>query len=152
MRLVFPICESPSMPTLITTLREDETSVPPRHRCSSDSRAYLFCSAPFSPLALDVLGPALLKDVGEDDEADADMCQKRARRKREKGKRPGPQGKERSRKRSAPAAQRGYATATENQPVGGRCRGCSQFRNQSRDYCSKWWEKRKRGSERKVAF
>ena len=45
--------------------------------------AYLFCSAPFSPFALDVLGPAA--DVGELAEADADMCQKRGQEKRKGG-------------------------------------------------------------------
>ena len=40
--------------------------------------AYLFCSAPFSPFNLEELGPAFAVGVGEDDEADADMCQERA--------------------------------------------------------------------------
>lgn len=40
--------------------------------------AHLFCSVPFSPPSLELLGPAFAVGVGEDDEAEADMCQERA--------------------------------------------------------------------------
>ena len=60
-------------------------------------------------MSLDELGPAFAVGVGELDEADADMCQTRARREEER--REGERAnrteirKERSRKRSAPAAR-----------------------------------------------
>ncbi len=82
MRLVFPICESPSIPTLITTLESHGRSVQVEDRLSATARTDLFCSAPISPFGLepDVLGPAFAVGVGELDEADADMCQTRAGR------------------------------------------------------------------------
>ena len=95
------------------------------------SWAYLFCSAPFSPFGLSELGPAFAEDVGEDDEADADMCRKRAGRgRKEDEKRWCPRIRKEAGKGVLPLLWQGYRTATENQPVGGGCRGCSGIRGE----------------------